>query len=222
MEHNEHGDRKCHNCGWGMNVGGPIWSAPVHDKGWVESVLKDVKESSDERYPGKEKVRALLTNCSEELPDTPLHYCLHSMAGTLKITPPTLALFRSAIINAGYKVSGVHCNQLAVKTNAPSNVLWDIMKCWEQEHPAQEDFKNGKSPGASILKKEPVVKAKWTRVNGAFSKAQMAGETRFPTNPEENWGPKNRATGGRSNKREISSCTAPNTKNSRKQAKKKF
>ena len=222
VEHNEHGDRKCHNCGWGMNVGGPIWSAPVHDKGWVESVLKDVKESSDERYPGKEKVRALLTNCSEELPDTPLHYCLHSMAGTLKITPPTLALFRSAIINAGYKVSGVHCNQLAVKTNAPSNVLWDIMKCWEQEHPAQEDFKNGKSPGASILKKEPVVKAKWTRVNGAFSKAQMAGETRFPTNPEENWGPKNRATGGRSNKREISSCTAPNTKNSRKQAKKKF
>jgi tRNA (guanine26-N2/guanine27-N2)-dimethyltransferase len=222
VEHNEHGDRKCHNCGWGMNVGGPIWSAPVHDRGWVESVLKDVKESSDERYPGKEKVRALLTNCSEELPDTPLHYCLHSMAGTLKITPPTLALFRSAIINAGYKVSGVHCNQLAVKTNAPSNVLWDIMKCWEQEHPAQEDFKNGKSPGASILKKEPVVKAKWTRVNGAFSKAQMAGETRFPTNPEENWGPKNRATGGRSNKREISSCTAPNTKNSRKQAKKKF
>ena len=102
------------------------------------------------------------------------------------------------------------------------NVLWDIMKCWEQEHPAQEDFKNGKSPGASILKKVPVVKAKWTRVNGAFSKAQMAGETRFPTNPEENWGPKNRATGGRSNKREISSCTAPNTKNSRKQAKKKF
>ena len=222
VEHNEHGDRKCHNCGWGMNVGGPIWSAPVHDKGWVESVLKDIKESSDERYPGKEKVRALLTNCSEELPDTPLHYCLHSMAGTLKITPPTLALFRSAIINAGYKVSGVHCNQLAVKTNAPSNVLWDIMKCWEQEHPAQEDFKNGKSPGASILKKVPVVKAKWTRVNGAFSKAQMAGETRFPTNPEENWGPKNRATGGRSNKREISSCTAPNTKNSRKQAKKKF
>ena len=222
VEHNEHGDRKCHNCGWGMNVGGPIWSAPVHDKSWVESVLKDVKESSDERYPGKEKVRALLTNCSEELPDTPLHYCLHSMAGTLKITPPTLALFRSAIINAGYKVSGVHCNQLAVKTNAPSNVLWDIMKCWEQEHPAQEDFKNGKSPGASILKKVPVVKAKWTRVNGAFSKAQMAGETRFPTNPEENWGPKNRATGGRSNKREISSCTAPNTKNSRKQAKKKF
>ena len=221
VEHNEHGDRKCHNCGWGMNVGGPIWSAPVHDKQWVESVLKDVKESSDERYPGKEKVRALLTNCSEELSDSPLHYCLHSMAGTLKITPPTLALFRSAIINAGYKVSGVHCNQLAVKTNAPSNVLWDIMKCWEKEHPAQEDFKNSKSPGASILKKEPIVQAKWTRVHGAFSKAQMAGETRFPTNPEENWGPKNRATGGRSNKREIASCTAPNTKNHRKQAKKK-
>ena len=30
VEHNEHGDPKCHNCGWGMNVGGPIWSAPVH------------------------------------------------------------------------------------------------------------------------------------------------------------------------------------------------
>ena len=216
IENNTYGDRKCQNCGWGMNIGGPIWSAPVHDKKWVDNILKDVKESPDEKYPGKEKVRALLSNCSEELEDAPLHYDLHGLAHTLKITAPTMALFRSAIINAGYKVSGVHCNQLGVKTNAPSNVLYDILKCWEKEHNASDDFKNTKSPGAAILAKEPIVQAKWTRVTGAFSKAQMAGESRFPTNPEENWGPKNRATGGRSTKREIASCTAPNTKVSRK------
>lgn len=33
------------------------------------------------------------------------------------------------------RVSGSHANPLAVKTDAPPEVLWDIVRCWVKEHP---------------------------------------------------------------------------------------
>jgi tRNA G26 N,N-dimethylase Trm1 len=36
----------------------------------------------------------------------------------------------SALLNAGYKVSSTHCSKEGVKTDAPSHVMWDIMKGW--------------------------------------------------------------------------------------------
>ena len=37
---------------------------------------------------------------------------------------------RSAIMDRGYKVSLSHANANAVKTDAPHNVVWDIMRNW--------------------------------------------------------------------------------------------
>ena len=47
------------------------------------------------------KVRGLLTSASEELPDVPLYYNLHTMCKTLRVTPPGNSTVRSAIVNAG-------------------------------------------------------------------------------------------------------------------------
>lgn len=47
------------------------------------------------------KVRGLLTSASEELPDVPLYYNLHTMCKTLRVTPPGNSVVRSAIVNAG-------------------------------------------------------------------------------------------------------------------------
>lgn len=35
------------------------------------------------------------------------------------------------------RVSGTHANPLGVKTDAPWNVVWDIMRCWVKEHPVK-------------------------------------------------------------------------------------
>ena len=78
-----------------------------------------------------------------------------------------------------------------MKTDAPAKVLWDILRCWVKEHPVKPIPE--KTPGVVILSKEPELVANWTRVHGAFTKAQREGVTRFPSNPEENWGPKMRA-----------------------------
>jgi hypothetical protein len=37
---------------------------------------------------------------------------------------------RSALLNAGYNVSSSHCEPAAVKTNAPFDYIWDIMRLW--------------------------------------------------------------------------------------------
>ncbi|KAG6398424.1 hypothetical protein SASPL_139884 [Salvia splendens] len=118
--------QECSDCGKKYHMGGPIWSAPIHDMEWVNSILADMK-SIKERYPAFNKICAVLTTVSEELPDVPLYLSLHSLSATLK---PSAVMFRSAVINAGYRISGTHACELGLKSNAPMDVVWDIMRCW--------------------------------------------------------------------------------------------
>ncbi|CAN1246004.1 Probable tRNA (guanine(26)-N(2))-dimethyltransferase 2 [Linum grandiflorum] len=156
--------QECEHCGKKFNMGGPIWSAPIHDLEWVTSILDDVK-SIKERYPAYERISAVLTTVSEELPDVPLFLSLHNLCGTLKCTSPSAVIFRSAVINAGYRISGTHVNPLGLKTDAPMDVIWDIMRCW----------------------------ANFARAGASLSKAQVKKVARFLPNPERHWGPKVKA-----------------------------
>ena len=50
---------------------------------------------------------------------------------SLTISPPTPPpVPRSALLHAGFRVSLSHACKNAVKTDAPSSALWDIMRCW--------------------------------------------------------------------------------------------
>lgn len=59
--------QQCSHCGKKYNMGGPIWSAPMHNQEWVLSILASVK-AMKERYPAYEKITAVLTTVSEVLP----------------------------------------------------------------------------------------------------------------------------------------------------------
>ena len=39
-------------------------------------------------------------------------------------------VYRSAILDKGYRVSISHAHANAVKTDAPHHVIWDIMRAW--------------------------------------------------------------------------------------------
>ncbi len=41
---------------------------------------------------------------------------------------------RSALLHAGYRVSLSHACKNAVKTDAPAEVLWDVIRCWVSDH----------------------------------------------------------------------------------------
>jgi tRNA (guanine26-N2/guanine27-N2)-dimethyltransferase len=106
----------------------------MHDPEWVTSILNSVKSMKD-RYPAYDRISAVLTTVSEELLDVPLFLSLHNLCATLKCISPSAAMFRSAVINANYRISGTHVNPLGMKTDAPMEVIWDIMRCWVKNHP---------------------------------------------------------------------------------------
>lgn len=54
----------CKQCGKHHNMGGPIWSAPIHDPEWVASMLANVTAMKS-RYPAFDKVHSILTAVSE-------------------------------------------------------------------------------------------------------------------------------------------------------------
>lgn len=85
--------------------------------------------------PSSPILKGVLYAVSEELQDmdSVLFYHLPSMCKLLKCSVPTLVKFQSAIMNAGYGVSQVHCTPVGVKTNAPPHVLWDILRAWVRE-----------------------------------------------------------------------------------------
>nr|VDC86465.1 unnamed protein product [Brassica oleracea] len=210
----------CTHCGKKYNMGGPIWSAPMHDQEWVASILNGVKSMKD-RYPAYDKICSVLTTiseakqktsksqfflfglcqflskslfvclCLQELLDVPLFLSLHSLSGTLKCTSPSVAMFRSAVMNAKYRVSGSHVTPLGIKTDAPMEVIWDIMRCWVKNHPVKAQ--SPEHPGSVILSKEPSLQVDFSRHVGSLSKAQVKKEARFLPNPEKHWGPKIRA-----------------------------
>lgn len=182
--------QECNHCGKKYNMGGLIWSAPIHDQEWVTSILNSVKSMKD-RYPAYDRIYAVLTTISEELVDVPLFLSLHNLCATLKCISPSAAIFRSAVINANYRISGTHVNPLGMKTDAPMEVIWDIMRCWVKNHPIKAQAPE--LPGSVILSKEPSHQVDFSRHAGSLSKAQAKKVARFLPNPEKHWGPKLRA-----------------------------
>ncbi|XP_008681552.1 probable tRNA (guanine(26)-N(2))-dimethyltransferase 2-like isoform X3 [Zea mays] len=124
----------------------------------------------------------------KELLEAPLFVSLHNLCAILKCTTPTMVMLQCAIRNAGYQVSGSHVDPLALKTDAPMSVIWDIMRCWVKLHPVKH--RPGNHPGNVILSQEPKFQAKFSRVLGASVTRKRA---RFMPNPEKYWGPGTKA-----------------------------
>ncbi|KAL6842131.1 hypothetical protein ACP4OV_028110 [Aristida adscensionis] len=177
----------CSECGHKFVMGGPIWSDPIHDKDWTAFMLSNICAMSD-AYAAYAKISAILTSVSEELPDAPLFVSLHDLSAKLKCTNPTMVMLHSAIRNAGYQTSGSHVDPLALKTDAPMSVIWDIMRCWVKLHPVKH--RPGNHPGNIILSQEPKLQANFSRAPGASVSRKSP---RFIPNPEKYWGPRAKA-----------------------------
>lgn len=128
----------CEESGGRWKVGGPFWGAPMHNQEMVDVILARVDNAraaqAGDPYgyasannaipiPTAERLSGMLTSISEELKDVPFYYSLPDLASTLQCTVPTHLEFRSALINAGYRVSGFHHDSSAFKTDAPYSVV---------------------------------------------------------------------------------------------------
>jgi len=60
----------------------------------------------------------------------------------------------SALLNAGYKVSYSHANQNSIKTDAPTEVVWDVLREWVKQKPINEKWLKSEFKVVEILKRE--------------------------------------------------------------------
>ncbi|ORY89205.1 N2,N2-dimethylguanosine tRNA methyltransferase [Syncephalastrum racemosum] len=179
----------CENCGNTHHVGGPAWGAPLHDKTFVEEMLKHV-EANESEYGTNVRMKGMLSVISEEV-DAPLYWTLSRLAGTLHCNSLPMNDLFSAILNAGYEVSVSHCHPESVKTNAPSSVVWDIMRAHVKRMPVVMENIAENSPARSILAKQPTIEVDFTHNPAVIKKSRSL--VRYQTNPTANWGPKPRA-----------------------------
>lgn len=186
---------ECEHCGQRHQLGGPMWAEPIHDLDFVGRVL-DAVTTNPGRFHTSMRIQGVLSVVTEELPDVPLYYTLDQLSSTIHCNTPRLLQLRSALLHAGFRVSLSHACKNAVKTDAPPEALWDIMRCWEKECPVKRERLSESSPAFRILAVEPRLKANFNIREDANPSSRQRGLKRFQANPEANWGPRPRARPG--------------------------
>ena len=206
----------CEETGADFKVGGPMWLGPLHSGDVVQTALDRLqgKRRNDDNMPDQQpppkvypdmkwiatqaRLEGLLMSVRDELVDVPLYYGLPEFCRTLKCSSPPTHAVHAALLNAGYKVSGYHKDPQAIKTDAPARFMWDILRTWIKANPLKKEPEKD-SPAAKILAVEPTSQIDFTiplSLKRQIAEKNKKGKvSRFPMNPEANWGPKKAASG---------------------------
>ena len=186
-------DQKCKYCLHSHLLGGPFWINPMHDEAFVRKLIRSLDDSSEKSLGTIERMKGMLTMVNEELMDVPFYYTYDRLCSIIKVQMSKLSVLRSAFLNAGYRVSLSHANRYAIKTDAPNDVVWDIMRAYEKEHPSNPQ--NRSTVSQAILGRSDSfsdVKVNFQEHADAEPASRSAKLLRFQHNPP-NWGPKNKA-----------------------------
>ncbi|KAF5290522.1 hypothetical protein FQA39_LY03626 [Lamprigera yunnana] len=181
---------QCEHCKHSHITGGPIWTAPLYLPTFVKNILVEMPK----HLSTTKRIQGVLNMVYEELAECPLYFVLCHLCAVLHVTTPPMMNFRSAILNAGYEVSYAHANQNSIKTDAPAQVIWDILRCWELKHPLTERRRSEKNAGNMILSVKPKKDYSFALHPLANPPSRREGCVRFQENPSSYWGPGTRAT----------------------------
>jgi tRNA (guanine26-N2/guanine27-N2)-dimethyltransferase len=91
------------------------------------------------------------------------------------------------LLSTGYQVTQSHACVQAIKTNAPPQVVWDVMRQWCKQNPLK-GTQSTTSPSHIILSQEPGIAVDFnaSAYNPVSTKFQLV---RYQQNPTANWGP---------------------------------
>ncbi|XP_043266023.1 probable tRNA (guanine(26)-N(2))-dimethyltransferase [Colletes gigas] len=179
----------CKICQHKQHAGGPIWLDTLHDQQFVSELLCNLRNM---KLGTSKRIEGVLNVVHEEL-DIPLYYTLDRLMSIVRCHTPSMLMFRSALLNAGYNVSYSHANKISIKTDAPNEVIWDIVRTWEKDHPIKRDKLQNNSPAMNILNASITTNISFDIHPLANPASRQKHLTRFQHNPTTNWGPGTRA-----------------------------
>ncbi|TDG49477.1 hypothetical protein AWZ03_004160 [Drosophila navojoa] len=186
---------QCEHCNHRHHLGGPIWSAPIHNMEFVEDLLQSVQATPLSELGTHRRIVGVLSMVREELPDVPLYYTPDKLCCVLKLEIVPMLKMRSALLHAGYRVSYSHANKNSLKTDAPASVLWDLLRCWSKRHPVREDRLIPGTALQAILSQPCQRDYEFDELHPlANPSSRKQALSRFQENPAPHWGPGTRAT----------------------------
>ncbi|OTB05457.1 hypothetical protein M426DRAFT_72790 [Hypoxylon sp. CI-4A] len=165
-------DRMCKECGTKMHLAGPMYGGPLHSADFINKILEDLPNVSNDTYGTKPRIEGMLMTALEEsltppedelqstkedefaaIEPYPFFFHPSSLAGTLHCTCPDEDSFRGALRHLGYEVTRSHCKPGSIKTNAPWSVIWHVMREWiRQNGPFNFEKIKGNTPAYTILR----------------------------------------------------------------------
>ncbi|KAK6347849.1 RNA methyltransferase tRNA(m5U54)methyltransferase [Orbilia javanica] len=171
-----------------------------------EAAEKDEQQGpEDEDEPNK--LPGLITTISKNRNPTADPLALFIMptqlARVLHCTAPSVSAFRGALIGLGYHVTKSHCRAGSLKTNAPWEQIWRVMRAWEKAHPVKEGSVTPGMAGYKILypgsngdgeeEGDDFGDVKFDEVLGR-DKEKGKGDVLYQQNPGAYWGPMAKAS----------------------------
>ncbi|KAL8679428.1 MAG: hypothetical protein Q9186_004305 [Xanthomendoza sp. 1 TL-2023] len=172
----------CEHCGFKTHLAGPMWGGPLHNPHFITKIL-DILPSLDSKVYGTiPRIEGMLTLALNEtlfqdseklVPQesatsdsiVPLDPTLRDphpffinpsiLARTLHCSVPSDAALRGALIGLGYRTTRSHTEAGSIRTDAPWNVIWEIMREWiRQKHPIKEGALTKGMAGWEIMRRE--------------------------------------------------------------------
>ena len=176
-------------------MGGPIYSDKIHDPEFLKALTEFVSSEKGQQMGTYNRMLGILSVVQEELHDIPLYYTIDKLCCTLKLEMIPSLKMRSAILHEGYRVSLSHACKNSLKTDAPIELLWDILRYWAKSHPVSSSRMHEGTALKVILSKEATKEYNFDKIHPqANPPSRKDALSRFPENPAAHWGPGTRST----------------------------
>ncbi|KAI9645217.1 RNA methyltransferase tRNA(m5U54)methyltransferase [Ciborinia camelliae] len=239
----------CSHCGMRPHLAGPMYGGPLHSPEFVQRILDDLPNVSKDTYHTTARIEGMLTLALEEnLPSLedmsesptassktgkydpavvdkyPFFFIPSMLAKVIHCVTPHENALRGALRHLGYRVTRSHTKGGSIKTDAPWDVIWEIMREWarqkcppkegaikkntagwyimgldKKESSNQESNINDETSGVDAKEKDTSSTEKKKLEIVFDEKLGVEKDTkkivRYQVNPRENWGPMNRASG---------------------------
>ncbi|HJJ36722.1 MAG TPA: tRNA (guanine(10)-N(2))-dimethyltransferase [Methanocorpusculum sp.] len=112
-------EETCPRCGARTIPIGPLWLGRLSDKTVIRQMMDTLPAM---RFGTARRMEKFLPLLLDE-PETGFFYDYHSICRSLKVSPPNMDTFLSAVEQAGYQASRTHFSGTGIKTTAPLEVL---------------------------------------------------------------------------------------------------
>ncbi|ODV96678.1 hypothetical protein PACTADRAFT_83992 [Pachysolen tannophilus NRRL Y-2460] len=148
---------ECTYCGYKNHLTGPMWSGPLHNQEFMDKILEIQKTLPEDVYGTTSRIKGMVILAKQEL-EQPFYFKPTSLSSVLHCQPPSINELAAAIGNSGYDVSLTHACPSAIKTDAPWELIWLIMKKWIELNPIKMDKLSETTAAFKILTNEQLGK----------------------------------------------------------------